>query len=83
MFFFNVIILLILNVSPISMFSNVCLYSWFLTGPEGDLRVYLERLAEAQNVQEYVAQHPFGQRSITESDPSWGFYSRIASAYSY
>ncbi|KAH8487152.1 hypothetical protein H0E87_025937 [Populus deltoides] len=49
-------------------------------GPEGDLRVYLERLAEAENVQEYVAQHPFGQRAITESDPSWGFYSRIASA---
>lgn len=21
--------------------SNVCLYTWFLTGPEGDLRVYL------------------------------------------
>lgn len=49
-------------------------------GPEGDLRVYLERLAEAENVQEFVAQHPFGQRAITESDPSWGFYSRIASA---
>ncbi|CAK7323224.1 unnamed protein product [Dovyalis caffra] len=49
-------------------------------GPEGNLRVYLERLAEAQNVQEYVARHPFGQRAITESDPSWGFYSKIANA---
>jgi hypothetical protein len=62
------------------MFSNGCFSTWFWTGPEGDLRVYLERLAEAENVQEYVAQHPFGQRAITESDPSWGFYSRIASA---
>ncbi|KAJ6371439.1 hypothetical protein OIU77_001866 [Salix suchowensis] len=51
-------------------------------GPEGDLRLYLEQLAEAQNVQEHVAQHPFGQRAITESDPSWGFYSRIVSANS-
>lgn len=63
--------------------SNVCLYKWFLTGPEGDLRVYLEQLAEAQNVQEYVAHHPFDQRVITESDPSWSFYSRIASADSW
>ncbi|KAG5229994.1 hypothetical protein OIU76_022009 [Salix suchowensis] len=46
-------------------------------GPDGDLRLYLERLVEAQNVQEYISQHPFGQRTITESDPSWGFYSRI------
>lgn len=47
------------------------------TGPGGDLRVYLERLAEAQNVQEFVAQNLFGQRPITESNPSWGFYRRI------
>ncbi|KAK1352938.1 hypothetical protein POM88_052776 [Heracleum sosnowskyi] len=33
-------------------------------GPEGDLRVYLEGLALAKNVQEYVKNHPFGQRPI-------------------
>ncbi|KAK1352950.1 Haloacid dehalogenase-like hydrolase superfamily protein [Heracleum sosnowskyi] len=33
-------------------------------GPEGDLRVYLEGLALAENVQEYVKNHPFGQRHI-------------------
>ncbi|KAK1352937.1 ubiquitin-like domain-containing CTD phosphatase 1 [Heracleum sosnowskyi] len=33
-------------------------------GPEGDLRVYLEGLALAENVQEYVKNHPFGQRPI-------------------
>ncbi|KAJ6760486.1 HALOACID DEHALOGENASE-LIKE HYDROLASE (HAD) SUPERFAMILY PROTEIN [Salix purpurea] len=49
----------------------------FSLGPDGDLRLYLERLAEAQNVREYISQHPFGQRTITKSDPSWGFYSRI------
>ncbi|KAF2282315.1 hypothetical protein GH714_043844 [Hevea brasiliensis] len=52
-------------------------------GPGGDLRVYLERLAEARNVQEYVAQNPFGQRAITESNPSWGFYQKILSADLY
>ncbi|TQE01561.1 hypothetical protein C1H46_012791 [Malus baccata] len=34
-------------------------------GEGGDIRYYLERLVEAQNVQEYVKQHPFGQRPIT------------------
>ncbi|KAJ6678133.1 NUCLEAR LIM INTERACTOR-INTERACTING FACTOR-RELATED [Salix viminalis] len=46
-------------------------------GPDGDFRLYLERLAEAQNVQQYISQHPFGQRTITESNPSWRFYTRI------
>ncbi|KAG5223186.1 ubiquitin domain-containing CTD phosphatase [Salix suchowensis] len=46
-------------------------------GPDGDLRLYLKRLAEVENIQEYISQHPFGQRAITESDPSWVFYSRI------
>ncbi|XP_065879207.1 uncharacterized protein [Euphorbia lathyris] len=46
-------------------------------GPGGDLRVYLEKLAEAQNVQEFVAHNPFGQQAITESNPNWGFYQRI------
>ncbi|KAK2663393.1 hypothetical protein Ddye_001967 [Dipteronia dyeriana] len=46
-------------------------------GPGGDLRVYLEGLAAAENVQEYVQQNPFGQRAITKSNPSWGFYSKI------
>lgn len=49
----------------------------FWTGPGGDIRVYLEQLAEAPNVQEYVAQNPFGQQAITESDPSWDFYQKI------
>ncbi|XP_028779244.1 uncharacterized protein LOC114735694 [Neltuma alba] len=43
-------------------------------GPGGDLRVYLEGLAMAENVQEYVASHPFGQPPITESNPHWNFY---------
>ncbi|KAF2299307.1 hypothetical protein GH714_031432 [Hevea brasiliensis] len=35
-------------------------------GDGGDLRVYLEGLAEADNVQKFVEQHPFGKKPITE-----------------
>ncbi|CAM0905184.1 unnamed protein product [Alopecurus aequalis] len=46
-------------------------------GPGGDLRVYLENIAAAEDVQRYVQEHPFGQPSITESDPHWDFYAKI------
>ncbi|CAN6203911.1 unnamed protein product [Urochloa humidicola] len=46
-------------------------------GPGGDLRFYLERIASADDVQKYVRDNPFGQNSITESDPNWNFYVQI------
>ncbi|BAS99740.1 Os07g0109300, partial [Oryza sativa Japonica Group] len=46
-------------------------------GPGGDLRVYLENLATADDVQRYVQEHPFGQPSITKSDRHWNFYVKI------
>ncbi|WOL07642.1 hypothetical protein Cni_G16387 [Canna indica] len=46
-------------------------------GPGGDLRVYLEGLAMADDVQLYVKAHPFGQKAINNSDPSWDFYHQI------
>lgn len=46
-------------------------------GPRGDLRVYLEGLALAEDVQEYVEKNPFGQNSITKSDPSWSYYAKV------
>ncbi|KAL5198116.1 hypothetical protein ABZP36_001628 [Zizania latifolia] len=46
-------------------------------GPGGDLRVYLENLATADDVQCYVREHPFGQPSITKSDQHWNFYVKI------
>ncbi|XAR63818.1 Phosphoprotein phosphatase [Bertholletia excelsa] len=46
-------------------------------GPGGDLRVYLEGLAMADNVQKYVEGNPFGQRPITERNLSWTFYLKI------
>lgn len=47
------------------------------TGPGGDLRVYLEGLVLADNVQKYVEQNPFGQRPITNMNLSWSFYLKI------
>ncbi|ESW10355.1 hypothetical protein PHAVU_009G202400 [Phaseolus vulgaris] len=46
-------------------------------GPGGDLRVYLEGLAVAENVRNYVSENPFGQRPIREANPSWGYYRRV------
>lgn len=50
-------------------------------GPDGDLRVYLERLAAADDVQKFIQENPFGQRPITKSNLSWGFYSKIAGGH--
>ncbi|KAJ4707283.1 NLI interacting factor-like phosphatase [Melia azedarach] len=46
-------------------------------GAGGDLRVYLERLVEAENVQKFVEQHPFGQNAITNRSESWDFYLQV------
>ncbi|XP_057517336.1 uncharacterized protein LOC130798397 [Amaranthus tricolor] len=50
-------------------------------GPGGDLRTYLERLAEAEDVQKFIQENPFGQKPITEENPSWTFYAKIVGAY--
>lgn len=49
----------------------------FTLGIGGRLRVYLEGLAMADNVQKYVRENPFGQRAITKSSATWAFYSRV------
>ncbi|KAK3032554.1 hypothetical protein RJ639_036793 [Escallonia herrerae] len=46
-------------------------------GPEGDLRVYMEELATAENIQKYVKENPFGQGCIDETSSFWAFYSRL------
>ncbi|MBA0617122.1 hypothetical protein Godav_026596 [Gossypium davidsonii] len=46
-------------------------------GVGGELRVYLERLASAENVQKFLELNPFGQIAITERSHDWGFYSRV------
>ncbi|CAI9778954.1 unnamed protein product [Fraxinus pennsylvanica] len=47
-------------------------------GPNGELRCYLERLADVDNVPSYVKEHPFGQPAITPSHPDWNHYAKIA-----
>ncbi|OMO50634.1 NLI interacting factor [Corchorus olitorius] len=46
-------------------------------GAGGDLRVYLERLAAAENVQKFIEQNPFGQMAITERSNDWSFYRQV------
>nr|GLL39155.1 uncharacterized FCP1 homology domain-containing protein C1271.03c-like isoform X2 [Ipomoea trifida] len=46
-------------------------------GPGGDLRVYLECLADAEDVRGYVEEHPFGQKAIDETSSNWNFFSRV------
>ncbi|XP_022948279.1 uncharacterized protein LOC111452000 [Cucurbita moschata] len=50
-------------------------------GTGGDLRNYLEGLAEAENVQKYVGESPFGQRPISEGSASWDFYHMVLDDY--
>ncbi|KAL9252847.1 hypothetical protein AKJ16_DCAP01844 [Drosera capensis] len=45
-------------------------------GPGGDIRTYLEELALAENVQEYIRSHPFGQSAITKESLTWPFYEK-------
>ncbi|XP_051115016.1 uncharacterized protein LOC127240391 isoform X2 [Andrographis paniculata] len=46
-------------------------------GPGGEIRVYLEELAKSENVQMFVAQHPFGVKAIDEESPCWEFYAKV------
>ncbi|GLT75546.1 hypothetical protein SLA2020_472630 [Shorea laevis] len=50
-------------------------------GSGGDLRVYLEGLAAAEDIQTFVEQNPFGQTPITESNDSWSFYVQVISTH--
>lgn len=47
-------------------------------GPNGDLRKYLEGVADADDVTSYVEETAtFGQRAITASHPDWDFYAKV------
>ncbi|KAJ1418876.1 HAD-like superfamily [Sesbania bispinosa] len=45
--------------------------------PKGELCLYLEGLADANDVLSYVKDNPFGQLAITSSHPDWDFYSEV------
>ncbi|PWA64746.1 FCP1-like domain, HAD-like domain protein [Artemisia annua] len=46
-------------------------------GPDGELRVFLNGLAEATDVPTYVKDHRIGQPPITNSHPDWAYYSKV------
>lgn len=48
-----------------------------MAGAGGDLRQYLDGLANAENMVEYIEQHPFGQEGISEKSQSWDFYLKV------
>lgn len=51
-----------------------------LLGPNGELRLYLEGLADADDVTSYVKENPFGQPAISTTHSEWEFYSKIINA---
>ncbi|KAM0053481.1 putative FCP1 domain, HAD superfamily protein [Helianthus debilis subsp. tardiflorus] len=50
-------------------------------GPNSRLRMFLDGLAEAKDVQTYVKAHPFGDPAITPSHADWDYYSKIIRLY--
>ncbi|KAG8374163.1 hypothetical protein BUALT_Bualt11G0102300 [Buddleja alternifolia] len=46
-------------------------------GPNGELRKFLEGLADAADVPSYVKDHRIGQPEITPSHPNWNYYEKI------
>ncbi|KAH7855847.1 hypothetical protein Vadar_029611 [Vaccinium darrowii] len=46
-------------------------------GSNGELRVFLDGLADAADVPSYVKEHRVGKPAITESDSNWDYYSKI------
>ncbi|KAL2331056.1 hypothetical protein Fmac_018637 [Flemingia macrophylla] len=62
-----------------------CSYRYYHTrdselGPRGDVRVYLEGLITAEDVQKHISENPFGQRPIRETNPSRRYYSKVIEA---
>lgn len=54
-------------------FTTYALLQWN-SGDGGDLRLHLQKLVEAENVQDFIKNNPFGQEAITEASESWEFY---------
>ncbi|KAL1223466.1 hypothetical protein V5N11_003524 [Cardamine amara subsp. amara] len=46
-------------------------------GNGGDLRLHLKKLVEAENVQDFIKNNPFGQEAITEASENWEFYREV------
>ncbi|XLR21041.1 hypothetical protein S83_048953 [Arachis hypogaea] len=58
----------------------VCAINVF--GDGGDVRKYLDGLANAESMNKYVEEHPFGQQPITKTSPSWNYYHNVVATLS-
>ncbi|KAJ7976043.1 NLI interacting factor-like phosphatase [Quillaja saponaria] len=50
-------------------------------GPNGEIRLYLDGLADADDVTSYVKDHPYGQPAITPAHSDWEYYAKIISHF--
>ncbi|KAJ1382324.1 HAD-like superfamily [Sesbania bispinosa] len=51
-------------------------------GDGGDLREYLDGLANAEDMAKYVEEHPFGQEGISDTSQTWNFYVQVIATLS-
>ncbi|KAK9116022.1 hypothetical protein Sjap_014969 [Stephania japonica] len=52
-------------------------------GPGGDIRVYLERLHMAEDVQKFVEQNPFGKDFVANTSASSAYYDNIVNSLKF
>ncbi|KAK9106823.1 hypothetical protein Syun_022834 [Stephania yunnanensis] len=52
-------------------------------GPGGDIRVYLERLHTAEDVQKFVEQNPFGKDFVGNTSASSAYYDNIVNSLKF
>ncbi|KAG2307149.1 hypothetical protein Bca52824_026897 [Brassica carinata] len=71
-------------LNPVTTYSDIPPYTYnhgnendTSLGDDGDLRLYLKKLVEAENVQEFIQKNPFGQEAIKEGNKDWQFYKEI------
>ncbi|CAN1197204.1 Uncharacterized FCP1 homology domain-containing protein C1271.03c [Linum perenne] len=50
-------------------------------GAGGNIRVYLEQLCGAENVQKFVEKNPFGQEAVNEGNECWSFYLQVMNTF--
>ncbi|CAL0299271.1 unnamed protein product [Lupinus luteus] len=63
---------------PENVETLLCTNDWLhgTPGPKGELFLYLEGLANANDVP-YVKENPFGQSAITSSHSDWDYYCKV------
>nr|KAJ0226314.1 hypothetical protein LSAT_V11C100020740 [Lactuca sativa] len=79
-YIFNLIFYLLINTAIFPKEYDIKNKNDDFLGPNGELRAFLDGLADAIDVPSYVKDNPFGEAAITPSHPHWDFYSEIISS---